>query len=80
MGLVNTSGFTGSFAEQLSGDFVMEGMAHPGISPGHLDPMFDSSSVPQYYLPVSSKLNSDGPSFNGSQNLHDVHEISISLQ
>jgi hypothetical protein len=79
-GLGNNSGVTGSFAEQLSGDFVMDGISHTGISPNHLEAMFESSSVPQYFLPASGKLNSEGPSLNGSQNLQDVHEISISLQ
>jgi hypothetical protein len=58
----------------------MDGISHTGISPNHLEAMFESSSVPQYFLPASGKLNSEGQSLNGSQNLQDVHEISISLQ
>lgn len=74
-GLGNNSGVTGSFAEQLSADFAMD-----GISPNQLDALFDSSTAPQYFMQQSGKLHSDGQSFNGSQNLQDVHEISISLQ
>lgn len=74
-GLGSASAVTASFAEQLSADFAMD-----GISPNHLEAMFDSSSAPQYFMPQSGKLNSDGQSLNGSQNLQDVHEISISLQ
>ena len=66
---------TGSFADQLSAEFAID-----NISPNQLEAMFDSSAPPQYFMPQSGKLTSDGQSLNGSQTLQDIHEISISLQ